>query len=190
MTDSSPDFILVSWTTPFSLDITDSDADLWYSLSILTPTSGSLLPFPCSDCHHISHTFYNLSMSGLTQGVYEIQVVSVNAYSSSSQLSKIPLYVRITEAESGHHVSCSDFTFTDHFSRFAFKFHLHVPSSYSRFKFTFTIHARVFAFVISHPSLRRRSFEGCSQSASPSSLAGWRSARSHEVWLRLVDQSH
>ena len=39
-----------------------------------------------------------------------------------------------TEAESGHHVSCSDFTLTDHFSRFALKFHLHVHNS--RFKFT------------------------------------------------------
>ena len=95
MTDSLSDFLLVSWTSPFSLDITDSDLDLWYSLSILTPTSGSLLPFTCLDCHHIVDTFYNLSVSGLTQGVYEIQVLSVNAYSSSSQPSKIPLYVRM-----------------------------------------------------------------------------------------------
>ena len=43
----------------------------------------------------------------------------------------------ITAAESGHHVSCSDFTFTDHFSRLAFMFHLHVPDSHSCFKFTF-----------------------------------------------------
>ena len=31
-----------------------------------------------------------------------------------------------TEAESSHHFSCSDFTFTDHFSRFMFTFHLYV----------------------------------------------------------------
>ena len=95
VTDSHPDFLLVSWTAPFSLDITNSDLDLWYSLSILTPTSGSLLPFTCPDCHHITDTFYNLSASGLTQGVYEIQVLSVNSYSISSQPSKIPLYVRM-----------------------------------------------------------------------------------------------
>ena len=95
VTDSPPDFLLVSWTAPFSLDITDSDLDLWYSLSILTPTSGSLLPFTCPDCQYITDTSYNLSVSGLTQGVYEIQVLSVNAYSSSSQPSKIPLYVRM-----------------------------------------------------------------------------------------------
>ena len=102
VTDSLPDFLLVSWTTPFSLDITDSDLDLWYSLSILTPTSGSLLPFTCPDCHHITDTFYNLSVSGLTEGVYEIQVVSVNAYSSSSQPSKIPLYVRMAPNTHDH----------------------------------------------------------------------------------------
>ena len=41
-----------------------------------------------------------------------------------------------TEAESGHHISCSDFKFTDHFSRLAFIFHLHVPSS----QFMFQVH--------------------------------------------------
>ena len=88
VTDSPPDFLPVSWTAPFSLDITDSDLDLWYSLSILTPTSGSLIPFTYPDCHYITDTFYNLSVSGLTQGVYEIQVLSVNAYGISSQPSK------------------------------------------------------------------------------------------------------
>ena len=102
MTDSPPDFLLVSWTALFSLDIADSDADLWYSLSILTPTSGSLLPFPCPDCHYITDTFYNLSVSGLTQGVYEIQVMSVNAYDISSQPSKIPLYVRMAPNTHDH----------------------------------------------------------------------------------------
>ena len=79
-----------------------------------------------------------------------------------------------TEAESGHHVSCSNFTFTDHFSRFAFTFHLHVQSSYSCFKFTFhdsCLHvldscirdSSSFAliFFAVDPSA------GCSQAASP-----------------------
>ena len=84
-----------------------------------------------------------------------------------------------TEAESGHQVSCSDFTFTDHFSRFAFTFHLqvhiHVSSS------LFTIHAWILAFVISHPALilRRRSVCGFQPSSLAFPLAGWRSAHSH-----------
>ncbi|CAI8024264.1 hypothetical protein GBAR_LOCUS14109, partial [Geodia barretti] len=61
-----PDSLLISWTAPFSLNITESRPDLWFSLSILTPAGGSL---PCPDCHHITtDTFYNLSLTGLYRG--------------------------------------------------------------------------------------------------------------------------
>ena len=44
-----------------------------------------------------------------------------------------------TEAESSHHITCSDFTFTDHFSHFMFMFHLHVPSLHFKFTFMFIV---------------------------------------------------
>ena len=95
MSAYGPDSLLISWTTPFSLDITESDPDLWFSLSILTPAGGSL---PCPDCHHITtDTFYNLSLTGLYRGMYEINVVSVNAYGVSTKSAIMPLNVRVAE---------------------------------------------------------------------------------------------
>ena len=59
----------------------------------------------------------------------------------------------ITEAESGHHVSCSDFTFTDHFhvsrSRFTFTFTVHVSSSPSGSSFAIL-------FALDRPELQAR----------------------------------
>ena len=90
-----PDSLLISWTAPFSLNITESRPDLWFSLSILTPAGGSL---PCPDCYHITtDTFYNLSLTGLSRGMHEISVVSVNAYGVSTKSAIMPLYVRVAE---------------------------------------------------------------------------------------------
>ena len=78
-----------------------------------------------------------------------------------------------TEAESGHHVSCSDFTFTDHFSCFAFTFHLHIHSS--RFKFTF-------GFIVPD-SLRAPSSGDASKTCAPPSIP-----RVSKTWLYGQEQ--
>ena len=64
-----------------------------------------------------------------------------------------------TEAKSGHHVSCSDFTFTDHSSRFAFMF-----------AFTFTVH------ISSSPS--GSSSRDAGTTCAPPSIP-----RASETWL-------
>ena len=90
-TEYGPDYLLVSWIAPFSLDITESDSDMWFSLSALTP-NGSLLP--CPACQNITNTFYNLSLSSFHhKGVYEIEVVAGNVYSSGNRPVKMPVYV-------------------------------------------------------------------------------------------------
>ena len=69
-----------------------------------------------------------------------------------------------------NNVSCSDFTFTDRFSRFAFTFHLHVSSSHSRFKLTFQdscLDSCIRDFLILALILRRRSV----REWQPSSIA-------------------
>ena len=93
VTDSSQDFLLISWSPSFSLDITDSDPDIWYSLSLHT-SAGYPLPCPC--CQNITQTSHNLSVASLNQGLYEIEIVPANGYSTSnvSQSVKMQLYVR------------------------------------------------------------------------------------------------
>ena len=98
----SPESLTISWTAPFSLDITDSHPDLWYSLSIPTPAGG---PFHCPDCQTTTtDTFYNLSLSGLSQGLYEVSVVSINAYRRAQQSSKLLVYL-VEHEESGCNAS-------------------------------------------------------------------------------------
>ena len=92
----------VSWLyselSPGLLDLLPS---LW---TYLTPLliSGTLSPWPrhpgppspAPTVHHITEPFYNLSLTTVSQGMYEISVVPINAYGSSSQSVKLPLYLR------------------------------------------------------------------------------------------------
>ena len=90
-TENGPGYLLISWKAPFSLDITESDSDMWFSLSALTP-NGSLLT--CAACQNITNPFYNLSLSSFHhKGVYEIEVVAGNVYSSGNKPVKMPVYV-------------------------------------------------------------------------------------------------
>ena len=92
ITESSSESLFLCWTAPFSLDITDSHPDIWYSLFILSLASGSLLP--CLDCHNVTNTFCNISVTSITQGMYEIHVLSANAYTVSNLSAQMPLYVK------------------------------------------------------------------------------------------------
>ena len=85
-TENGPDYLLISWKSPFS-----HHTDMWFSLSVLTP-NGSLLT--CPACQNITNTFYNLSLSSFHhKGVYEIEVVAGNVYSSGNRPVKMPVYV-------------------------------------------------------------------------------------------------
>ena len=90
MSGYTRDSLLVSWTPPFSLDISHSTPDLWYSLSKATPTGTSL---PCSNCHYITESFYNLSLTSVSQGMYEISVVPSNAYGRTNHASRLFVYL-------------------------------------------------------------------------------------------------
>ena len=90
MSGYTRDSLLVSWTPPFSLDISHSIPDLWYSLSLATPPGTSL---PCSNCHYITESFYNLSLTSVSQGMYEISVVPSNAYGRTNHASRLFVYI-------------------------------------------------------------------------------------------------
>ena len=105
---TSPEWLLISWAAPYSLNITDSDIDLWYSVSIFTP-AGHLLP--CSDCHNITNTSYSLSLTGLhNEGVYDVAVLPANAYSSASQSVRMPVYVKLVPNTHNRYSDISNIT--------------------------------------------------------------------------------
>ena len=54
--------INVSWSAPFSLDVTDVDPDIWYSVLIYNVTDEeNSTAVPCTDCHNLTQTHYIFS---------------------------------------------------------------------------------------------------------------------------------
>lgn len=83
-------YILISWTGPFSLDITDTDPDLWYSVTVHTTGSETL---PSSDI--VTDTYYNFTISNAYSRMYEFEVVSVNAVENISESEAVKINITI-----------------------------------------------------------------------------------------------
>ena len=61
-TASSTSSITVSWSAPFSLDVTSVDPDIWYSVLIYNVTDEeNPTAVPCTDCHNLTQTHYIFS---------------------------------------------------------------------------------------------------------------------------------
>ena len=57
-TASSTSSITVSWSAPFSLDVTGVDPDIWYSVLIYNVTDEeNPTAVPCTDCHNLTQTY-------------------------------------------------------------------------------------------------------------------------------------
>lgn len=50
--------IRVSWTSPFSLDVSGVDPDIWYSVTIYTLTNETTEVIICNDCVNLTDTHY------------------------------------------------------------------------------------------------------------------------------------
>ena len=52
----------LNWTAPFSLDVTDVDPDIWYSVLIYNVTDeDNPTAIPCTDCTNITETHYTFT---------------------------------------------------------------------------------------------------------------------------------
>ena len=61
-TISNVSSITISWTAPFSLDVTDVDPDIWYSVLIYNVTDeDNPTIVPCTDCNNITETYYTFT---------------------------------------------------------------------------------------------------------------------------------
>ena len=49
--------ITISWSAPFSLDVTDVDPDIWYSVLIYNVTDETAVSVPYPNCINITETF-------------------------------------------------------------------------------------------------------------------------------------
>ena len=69
-----------SWTAPFSLDVTDVDPDIWYSVLVYNVTDeNNPTDILYTDCINITETHYTFTPDYLSHcHVYNISVVPLN----------------------------------------------------------------------------------------------------------------
>ena len=53
--------ITISWTAPYSLDVTGVDPDIWYSVLIYNVTDDEPTLISCTDCINITDTHYTFT---------------------------------------------------------------------------------------------------------------------------------
>ena len=77
---SSSSSVTVSWTPPFSLDVTDVHPDVWYSVLIYNMTDeNSTTDNLCTDCMDINETYYTFTHEYFSHShVYNISIISLN----------------------------------------------------------------------------------------------------------------
>ena len=59
-TTSNASSIIISWSDPFSLNVTGVDPDIWYSVLIYNVTDNPTA-IPCTDCINITETDYTFT---------------------------------------------------------------------------------------------------------------------------------
>ena len=95
MADYGQNYVLISWPAVFSLDITDSDPDLWYSVTVHNTANGTDTAVSCSDYQNITETYYNITINNnsCSSGLYMFSVTPVNALGKSSEAKDVWLYL-------------------------------------------------------------------------------------------------
>ena len=97
--------IVISWTAPFSLDVTGVDPDIWYSVLIHNVTDETAVSVPYPNCVNISETFcvftpdhlspchkYNITVIPQNgAGVGESSFISIGTHTDSPS---IPVVIR------------------------------------------------------------------------------------------------
>ena len=77
---SNASSVTISWTAPFSLDVTGVDPDFWYSVLIYNVTDeNNPTAILCTDCINITETHYTFTPDYLSPcHVYNFSVIPVN----------------------------------------------------------------------------------------------------------------
>ncbi|CAI8007697.1 hypothetical protein GBAR_LOCUS5342 [Geodia barretti] len=77
---SNASSVTISWSAPFSLDVTGVDSDIWYSVLIYNVTDeNNPTAILCTDCINITETHYTFSPDYLSpRHVYNFSVIPLN----------------------------------------------------------------------------------------------------------------
>ena len=74
---SNASSVIISWSAPFSLDVTGVDPDIWYSVLIYNVTDeNNPTAILCTDCTNITETHYTFTPECFNK--YDVSVVPSN----------------------------------------------------------------------------------------------------------------
>ena len=68
---------------------------------------------PCNDCHDITQTFYNFTITGDMSGTYQFDVVPVNAPGDGSESTRVAIYIMMTTKRQHDHCPSLNNTTSD-----------------------------------------------------------------------------
>ena len=93
--NSNASSVTISWTAPFSLDVTGVDPDIWYSVLIYNVTDeNNPTAILCTDCINITETHYTFTPDYLSPcHVYNFSVIPVNAAGQGERNAYVSGYV-------------------------------------------------------------------------------------------------
>ena len=81
--NNSCDSITISWSAPFSLDVSGVDPDIWYTLLISNVTDEDHpIAVPCADCHNLTQTHYTFNFTTDTFN-FDITIIAKNGAGAS-----------------------------------------------------------------------------------------------------------
>ena len=87
--------VTISWTAPFSLDVTGVDPDIWYSVLIYNVTDeNNPTAILCTDCINITETHYIFTPDYLSPcHVYLFSVIPVNGAGQGESSPNVTGYI-------------------------------------------------------------------------------------------------
>ena len=81
--NNSCDSITISWSAPFSLDVSGMDPDIWYTLLISNVTDEDHpTAVLCTDCHNLTQTHYTFNFTNDTFN-FDFTIIAKNGAGDS-----------------------------------------------------------------------------------------------------------
>ena len=95
--ENGRDSILLSWSPPFSLDVTGVDPDIWYTVLISNVTDeDNPTAIPCTDCHNLTQPHYAFTTANPSPcHKYSFTVIPQNGVGEGEESLNISRYTTI-----------------------------------------------------------------------------------------------
>ena len=109
--ENGPDSILLSWSPPFSLDVTGVDPDIWYTVLISNATDeDNPTAVPCTDCHNLTQPHYTFTTANPSPcHKYSFIVIPQNGVGEGNRSE--PVEGTFVDSKCNYIITCTQFLY-------------------------------------------------------------------------------